>query len=37
LLVNVIALLLLRSGVALIFNVKGAYLEVVADTAGSVV
>ncbi|MCG5212889.1 cation diffusion facilitator family transporter [Streptosporangium sp. KLBMP 9127] len=36
LLVNVIALLLLRSGAAESLNVKGAYLEVVADTAGSV-
>ncbi len=36
LLVNVIALLLLRSGAKDSLNVKGAYLEVVADTAGSV-
>lgn len=36
LLVNVIALLLLRGGAAESLNVKGAYLEVVADTAGSV-
>ncbi|GII95235.1 cation diffusion facilitator family transporter [Sinosporangium siamense] len=36
LVVNVIALLLLRSGAAESLNVKGAYLEVVADTAGSV-
>ncbi len=36
LIVNVIALLLLRAGAAESLNVKGAYLEVVADTAGSV-
>jgi cobalt-zinc-cadmium efflux system protein len=36
LIVNVVALLLLRSGAAESLNVKGAYLEVVADTAGSV-
>lgn len=36
LLVNVAALLLLRGGAAESLNVKGAYLEVVADTAGSV-
>ncbi|WP_248583646.1 cation diffusion facilitator family transporter [Nocardioides sp. InS609-2] len=36
LVVNVIALLLLRGGAAESLNVKGAYLEVVADTAGSV-
>ncbi|WP_113701559.1 cation diffusion facilitator family transporter [Nonomuraea lactucae] len=36
LVVNVIALLLLRSGAEESLNVKGAYLEVVADTAGSV-
>lgn len=36
LLVNLIALLLLRGGAAESLNVKGAYLEVVADTAGSV-
>ena len=36
LIVNVIALLLLRSGAAESLNVKGAYLEVIADTAGSV-
>jgi cobalt-zinc-cadmium efflux system protein len=36
LLVNVVALLLLRGGAAESLNVKGAYLEVVADTAGSV-
>ncbi|WP_157250564.1 cation diffusion facilitator family transporter [Nonomuraea typhae] len=36
LLVNVIALVLLRSGAAESLNVKGAYLEVMADTAGSV-
>ncbi|MDP4506883.1 cation diffusion facilitator family transporter [Nonomuraea turcica] len=35
LIVNVVALLLLRSGAAESLNVKGAYLEVVADTAGS--
>ncbi|MET7327499.1 cation diffusion facilitator family transporter [Nonomuraea sp. NPDC005650] len=33
---NVVALLLLRSGANESLNVKGAYLEVVADTAGSV-
>ncbi|RVX40452.1 cobalt-zinc-cadmium efflux system protein [Nonomuraea polychroma] len=36
LIVNVAALLLLRSGATESLNVKGAYLEVVADTAGSV-
>ncbi|WTW98505.1 cation diffusion facilitator family transporter [Streptomycetaceae bacterium NBC_01309] len=36
LLVNVAALLLLRAGASDSLNVKGAYLEVVADTAGSV-
>ncbi|MFC5834013.1 cation diffusion facilitator family transporter [Nonomuraea insulae] len=36
LVVNVIVLLLLRSGASESLNVKGAYLEVVADTAGSV-
>ncbi|WP_407835937.1 cation diffusion facilitator family transporter [Streptomyces sp. DSM 116496] len=36
LLVNAVALLLLRSGASESLNVKGAYLEVVADTAGSV-
>ena len=36
LLVNLIALLLLRGGAQDSINVKGAYLEVVADTAGSV-
>lgn len=36
LLVNLVALLLLRGGAADSLNVKGAYLEVVADTAGSV-
>ncbi|MEV7009176.1 cation diffusion facilitator family transporter [Streptosporangium sp. NPDC051022] len=36
LLVNLAALLLLRSGAGESLNVKGAYLEVVADTAGSV-
>ncbi|MER5626752.1 cation diffusion facilitator family transporter [Streptosporangium sp. NPDC002544] len=36
LVINVIVLLLLRSGAAESLNVKGAYLEVVADTAGSV-
>ncbi|MEU2146024.1 MULTISPECIES: cation diffusion facilitator family transporter [Streptomyces albovinaceus subgroup] len=34
--VNLVALLLLRAGAAESLNVKGAYLEVVADTAGSV-
>lgn len=34
--VNIVALLLLRKGAAESLNVKGAYLEVVADTAGSV-
>ncbi|MEU6741480.1 cation diffusion facilitator family transporter [Streptosporangium sandarakinum] len=34
--VNLVALLLLRSGAGESLNVKGAYLEVVADTAGSV-
>ena len=34
--VNVVALLLLRGGSTESLNVKGAYLEVVADTAGSV-
>ena len=33
--VNVVALLLLRGGAAESLNVKGAYLEVVADTVGS--
>ncbi|EON25258.1 MULTISPECIES: cation diffusion facilitator family transporter [Nocardioides] len=36
LVVNVVALLLLRGGAAESLNVKGAYLEVVADTVGSV-
>lgn len=36
LVVNVIALVLLRAGASESLNVKGAYLEVVADTAGSV-
>ena len=36
LVVNVIALLLLRGGARESLNVKGAYLEVVADTVGSV-
>jgi cobalt-zinc-cadmium efflux system protein len=36
LLVNLVALVLLRAGAAESLNVKGAYLEVVADTAGSV-
>ena len=36
LVVNVIALLLLRGGASDSLNVKGAYLEVVADTVGSV-
>ena len=34
--VNLVALLLLRGGASESLNVKGAYLEVVADTAGSV-
>jgi len=34
--VNLVALLLLRGGARESLNVKGAYLEVVADTAGSV-
>ncbi|WP_310528633.1 cation diffusion facilitator family transporter [Nocardioides sp.] len=36
LVVNVIALLLLRGGAAESLNVRGAYLEVVADTVGSI-
>lgn len=36
LLVNLVALLLLRGGAAESLNIKGAYLEVVADTAGSI-
>lgn len=36
LVINVIALLLLRGGAGESLNVKGAYLEVVADTVGSV-
>lgn len=36
LVINVIALFLLRGGAAESLNVKGAYLEVVADTVGSV-
>ncbi|MBM7791008.1 cation diffusion facilitator family transporter [Tenggerimyces flavus] len=36
LIVNLIALFLLRAGASESLNVKGAYLEVVADTAGSV-
>ena len=36
LVVNLVALLLLRGGAAESLNVKGAYLEVVADTLGSV-
>ena len=36
LVVNIIAMVLLRGGAAESLNVKGAYLEVVADTAGSV-
>lgn len=36
LLVNLVALVLLRGGAAESLNVKGAYLEVVADTLGSV-
>jgi cobalt-zinc-cadmium efflux system protein len=35
LVVNLLALLLLRSGASESLNIKGAYLEVVADTAGS--
>ncbi|MFF7234444.1 cation diffusion facilitator family transporter [Streptomyces sioyaensis] len=34
--VNIVALLLLRGGASESLNVKGAYLEVVADTVGSV-
>ena len=36
LLINIVALLLLRGGASESLNVKGAYLEVVADTLGSV-
>lgn len=36
LVINIVALLLLRGGAGESINVKGAYLEVVADTAGSV-
>ena len=36
LLVNVVAMMLLRGGAKESLNVRGAYLEVVADTAGSV-
>lgn len=36
LLVNIVALVLLRAGAKDSLNVKGAYLEVVADTAGSI-
>jgi cobalt-zinc-cadmium efflux system protein len=36
LVVNIAAMMLLRSGAAESLNVKGAYFEVVADTAGSV-
>ncbi|GAA3252403.1 cation diffusion facilitator family transporter [Nonomuraea helvata] len=36
LVVNLVALLMLRAGAGESLNVKGAYLEVVADTAGSV-
>ena len=36
LVVNIIAMVLLRGGAAESLNVKGAYLEVVADTAGSI-
>ena len=36
LVVNVVALVLLRGGAGESLNVKGAYLEVVADTVGSV-
>jgi cobalt-zinc-cadmium efflux system protein len=34
--INVVSLLLLRGGAAESLNVRGAYLEVVADTAGSI-
>lgn len=36
LIINIVALLLLRSGASESINVKGAYLEVMADTLGSV-
>jgi len=36
LVVNIVAMLLLRAGAADSLNVKGAYTEVIADTAGSV-
>jgi len=36
LVVNVVSLVLLRAGAAESLNIKGAYLEVVADTVGSV-
>ncbi|WP_392424433.1 cation diffusion facilitator family transporter [Barrientosiimonas humi] len=36
LLINIVALMLLRSGASESINVKGAYLEVMADTLGSV-
>ena len=36
LLINVVALILLRDGASESLNVKGAYLEVVADTVGSI-
>lgn len=36
LMVNLVALVLLRAGAGESLNVKGAYLEVVADTLGSV-
>ena len=36
LVVNLVALVLLRGGASESLNVKGAYLEVLADTAGSV-
>lgn len=36
LVVNLVVLLMLRSGAAESLNVRGAYLEVIADTAGSV-
>ncbi len=36
LVINVVALLILRSGARESLNIKGAYLKVIADTAGSV-
>ena len=36
LIINIVALMLLRSGASESINVKGAYLEVMADTLGSV-